>query len=553
MFSSRLSLNRFGFWVTGGFALAMILSVPVVSIMFVAAQPSGDVWDHLIDTALLKYIHTTVLLAGAVGLLSLLLGTTTAWLVTMCKFPGLKYFDWLLLLPLAIPSYVTAYAYTDLLEYSGPLQTFLREIFSWESPADYWFPEIRSLGGAILVMAFVLYPYVYLLARTAFLEQSANVLEVSRVLGRGPWGSFFKTSLPTARPAIAIGTSLVLMETLNDYGTVDFFSVPTMTYGLIDVWLGMNNVAGGAQIAASLLVFVLLLIILEKLGRRRQRVYQKESSRFAVLPTYDLKGFSAFLAFCSCALPILIGFVFPVIILARLATIYFETSWNKGFQELVLNSFFLSFLAAVITLMIAIFLGYCRRINKSRMLGAAIKIASLGYAMPGAVLAIGILIPFAAFDNYLDGIFRNWIGISTGLIFSGTLFALIFAYVVRFLTIALGQIESSLEKVSPSMDMVSKTLGYSNRGTLWYHHMPLLKGGVFVALIIVFVDCMKELPATLILRPFNFDTLAIHVYQYASDEMLGEAALGCLFIVLVGLMPVLLLSSMLKKSRSVGM
>ncbi len=553
MFLRRFPLNRFGVWAIGAFTVAMILSVPIVSILFVAAQPSGDVWDHLIDTALPKYIYTTVILAGGVGFMSLLLGTTTAWLVTMCKFPGLKYFEWLLLLPMAIPSYVIAYAYTDLLEYSGPLQTFLRAIFSWESPAAYWFPEIRSLGGAVLVMAFVLYPYVYLLARTAFLEQSVNVLEVGRVLGRGPWGSFFKISLPMARPAIAIGTALVLMETLNDYGTVDFFSVPTMTYGLIDVWLGMNNVAGGAQIAASLLVFVLLLVALEKLSRRRQRVYQKESSRFAALPTYDLKGFSAFLAFCCCVLPILIGFIFPVIILARLAIVYFEISWNKEFQELALNSFLLSFFAAMITLMIAIFLGYCRRINKNRMLTAAIRIASSGYAMPGAVLAMGILIPMAALDNYLDGIFRGWIGISTGLIFSGTLFALIFAYVVRFLTIALGQVESCLDKVSPSMDMVSKTLGYSNRGTLWYHHLPLLKGGVFVALIIVFVDCMKELPATLILRPFNFDTLAIHVYQYASDEMLGEAALGCLFIVLVGLMPVLLLSSMLKKSRSVGM
>ena len=352
MFLRRFPLNRFGVWAIGAFTVAMILSVPIVSILFVDDQQSGDVWDHLIDTALPKYIYTTVILAGGVGFLSLL-RDYHCLVGYHGKFPGLKYFEWLLLLPMAIPSYVIAYAYTDLLETWTTTNISSSNVFG-KVLLLIGFPKL-GVWESCFGDGFCFIPHVYLLARTAFLEQSVNVLEVGRVLGRGPWGSFFKISLPMARPAIAVGTALVLMETLNDYGTVDFFSVPTMTYGLIDVWLGMNNVAGGAQIAASLLVFVLLLVALEKLSRRRQRVYQKESSRFAALPAYDLKGFSAFLAFCCCILPILIGFIFPVIILARLAIIYFEISWNKEFQELALNSFLLSFFAALITLMIAIF------------------------------------------------------------------------------------------------------------------------------------------------------------------------------------------------------
>ncbi len=541
--------NRLNYCGFGALFLSLLLAVPVIAIIFVAAKPSGDVWQHLVATTLPTYIYTTVALAFGVGSLALILGTSTAWLITMCNFPGLKYFSFLLLLPLAMPSYVIAYAYTDFLEYAGPIQTQLRLIFNWENSNDYWFPEIRSLGGAIFVMSFVLYPYVYLLARSAFLEQSVNVLEVSRTLGHGPLRTFFKITLPAARPGIIVGLSLVLMETLNDYGTVDFFSVPTMTLGLVDVWLGMNNVAGGAQIAASLLVFVLLLISLEKFSRRRQKVYQQGGSRFSNLPSHQLKGLLAISAVVICLLPISVGFLFPVLILIKLAVQYFGVSWNQEFAKLVFNSFFLSVSAAIATLVIALFLAYCRRVYQHNVLSFAIKTASLGYAMPGAVLALGILIPLAAFDNYLDDLFRSLLGVSTGLVFSGTLFAVMFAYVVRFLTIAIGQIESSLEKVSFSMDMVSKTLGYSNKGTFWYHHLPLLKGGVIVSLIIVFVDCMKELPATLILRPFNFDTLAVHVYQYASDEMLGEAALGCLLIVVAGLFPVLFLSSMLVKTR----
>ncbi len=541
---------RLGAWVS--LCLSALLATPVLSIVFVALQPSGEVWSHLINTTLPGYVYNTIILSIGVGFIAVLLGTSTAWLVTMCSFPGVRYFNFLLLLPLAMPSYVVAYAYTDFLEYAGPLQTFLRHLCDWTHPTDYWFPDIRGLGGGIIVMSFVLYPYVYLLARAAFLEQSVNVLEVSRVLGRGVLGTFLKVSLPSARPAIVVGVSLVLMETLNDYGTVDFFAIPTMTFGLIDVWFGMNNVAGAAQIASSLLVFVILLIVIENFSRRRQRFYQQSSTRFSNLPNYQLKGWSAFFALATCLFPIIIGFIVPAVVLSVLSVKYFSVSWTSEFRILVANSLVLSMSASLIVLLIALFLAYCRRIYPDAMLSSIIKIASMGYAMPGAVLAIGILLPLGAFDNFIDSLSREWFGLSTGLIFSGTFFAVLFAYIVRFLTIAMGQIESSLGKISSSMDMASKALGYSSYRGFWRHHFPLIRGGAIVALIIVFVDCMKELPATLILRPFNFNTLAVHVYHYASDEMLGEAALGCMFIVAVGLLPVLLLSWMLTKSRKIN-
>ena len=538
-------------WTLASLCVAALVALPVAAVIWAALKPSGDIWSHLIATSLPGYIGTTLWLMLGVGTSVLLTGVTAAWLVTMCRFPGRRVFEWLLLLPLAFPAYVIAYAYTDLLEYSGAVQIFLRMMFEWQTPQDYWFPEVRSLGGAITLMGVVLYPYVYLLARAAFLEQSVNVLEVARVLGHGPWRTFFRVSLPTARPAIAIGVALALMETLNDFGTVDFFAVQTMTTALFDVWQGMGSLAGGAQIAATMLAFVVLLISIERFSRRQQKVYQNVSSRFRELPSYRLKGLSSLLAFTACLLPILIGFVIPLIVLIRLAVIYFHESWTADFRSYALNSLVLSATAAGIALLVALLIAYSQRLAGGRVIGIAARIASLGYAVPGAVLGVGVLIPFAYFDNSLDALMREMFGISTGLLLSGTLAAVIFAYVVRFLAVALGQVESSLAKVSPSLDMAARTLGYRASETLLRYHVPLIRGGMLTAVIIVFVDCMKELPATLILRPFNFETLATHVYWFASDEMLGEAALGSLAIVLVGLLPVVLLSTMTARARSI--
>ena len=538
-------------WTMSSMLLAGFVALPVLTVFALAFGSTSDIWQHLLSTSLPHYLRNTLYLMAGVGVAVCVLGISTAWLVTMCRFPGRKVFEWLLLLPLAMPAYVIAYAYTDLLEYSGALQGFLRHVFDWQTPQDYWFPEIRSLGGAIALMGVVLYPYVYLLARASFLEQSVNVLEVSRVLGHSPWRTFFRVSLPTARPAIAIGVALALMETLNDFGTVDFFAVQTMTAALFDVWLGMGSLTGGAQIATSMLVFVVLLISIERFSRRQQKVYQQATSRFRALPNYYLRGSSRLIAFTVCLVPVLVGFVIPLIVLIRLASIYFDVSWTMDFRYYALNSLLLSAVAAGLALLVALVIAYGQRLRGGRIIAVATRIASLGYAVPGAVLGVGVLIPFAFFDNTVDAFFRQYFDISTGLLLSGTLVAVIFAYVVRFLAIALGQVESSLAKISPSMDMAARTLGYRAGETLVRYHMPLIRGGMLTAVTIVFVDCMKELPATLILRPFNFETLATHVYWFASDEMLGEAALGSLTIVLVGLLPVALLSRLTTQTRSV--
>ncbi|MGA1697067.1 MAG: ABC transporter permease, partial [Arenicellales bacterium] len=483
-------LSRLNRWTIGAVLAAILVFIPIGSVLLLSLGDSGDVWPHLIGTALPEYVGTTLWLLLGVGVSVFLTGVTTAWLVTMCRFPGRRIFEWLLLFPLAIPAYVMAYAYTDLLEYAGPVQSSLRALFGWQSARDYFFPPVRSLGGAIMFMGLVLYPYVYLLARSAFLEQSVSVLEVSRVLGKGPWQTFKTVSFPAARPAIVVGVSLALMETLNDYGTVDFFAVYTLTAGLIDVWLGMGSLAGGAQIASSMLVFVILLIVLERMSRRHQKVYQQASSRFKTLPTYSLKGWRSALAFGLCALPVIAGFVVPVLVLGQLSIVYFDRSWTPEFKSYALNSLTLSAGAALVALLVALFIAYARRLREGRVLRVATRAASLGYAVPGAVLAVGILIPFATFDNALDAFMRNWFGVSSGLLLSGTVVAVMFAYVVRFLAVAVGQVESSLEKISPSVDMAARTLGFRASQTLIRYHLPRIRGGLLTAVMVVFVDCM---------------------------------------------------------------
>ncbi|KAA3622624.1 MAG: iron ABC transporter permease [Proteobacteria bacterium] len=529
-------------------ARAALVVMPVVVVLVLAFNPTENIWPHLVDTVLGHYVLVTVLLMLGVGVGVFLTGVSTAWLVTMCRFPGRRYFEWLLLLPLAMPAYVIAYMYTDLLEYSGPVQGLLRRLFDWESSRDYWFPEVRSLGGAIMLMGLVLYPYVFLLARAAFLEQSAAMLEASRILGRGPWRTFVSVSLPVARPSIAVGVALALMETLNDFGTVDYFAVRTLTAGIYDTWLGMGNLGGAAQIASLMLLFVMALIGVERFGRRHLAYYQ-QSSQLQPLPGYRLTGAPRWLAVAVCAMPVAGGFVVPMIVMIRNASIYYSVSWTPEFRGFALNSFMLSAAAALFALAVALLITYARRLHRTGITALAARAAALGYAVPRAVLAIDVFVPFAAFDNFVGGLARQWLGVSTGLILSGTVAAMIFAYVVRFLAVAVGQVESSLSKISPSMDMAARTLGYRPMQVLVRHHLPLIRGGMLTAALIVFVDCMKELPATLILRPFNFETLATNVYQYASDEMIGEAALGSLTIVLVGLMPVLLLSRTISTSR----
>jgi len=528
-------------WFISALTIASIVCLPILAVLYLASFPEENIWPHLIDTVLPVYIENTVVLMSGVGLLSTALGIGAAWMVSHYDFPLKRIFNWALLLPFAMPAYVIAYVYTDFLEYAGPVQVTLREIFGWQTSRDYYFPEIRSMGGAIVLMSLTLYPYIYMLARAAFLQQSVSLYYAARSLGSSPLAFFYKVSLPIARPAIVVGLSLVLMETLNDFGTVDFFAIQTLTAGLYDTWLNMSNLGGAAQIATVMMLAVVLLIYFERRSRNQQKSFSGKTGQQSI-PAIKLSGFRAYLATLGASLPIIFGFILPVIILGNYAYTYFSQSWTNRFFSYAINSFSLSFGAAFITLVIGCILAYTKRLNKNRITNTLTHISSLGYAVPGAVLAIGVIIPLAGFDNWLDGITREYFGFSTGLLLSGSVFAILFAYTVRFLAVSTGAIDSSLEKVTPSMDMASRSLGKGNLYTFIKVHLPIIRPGALTAVLVVFVDSMKELPATLLLRPFNFETLATHVYQYASDELIEYCALAALVIVLVGIIPVIVLS-----------
>ena len=483
-----------------------------------------------------------------VGVGVCLIGVGTAWLVTMCRFWGSKWLEWGLLLPLAAPAYLLAYAYTEMLDYFGPVQSSLRSVFGWTSYGDYWFPEIRSLWGAAVMLLLVLYPYVYLLARVAFLEQSVCMVEASRCLGCNPWQSFVTVALPLARPAIVAGLALVLMETLNDLGTVEYFGVNTFTTGIYRTWLGMGQRSAAAQLAAFLMVFVLILIVLERRSRSAAQYYSSSRSTERMSP-FKLTWGRGLLALLACLLPILLGFIIPALYLLQLTLNNLNTFSDGDFSDLARHSFILASITAIAGVIISLLMAYGQRLEPNWLMKTAVRIAAMGYAIPGSVIAVGVLIPVAGLDNIIDRWMRSTFNISTGLLLSGTIVALIFAYLVRFLAVAFGSVESSLDKISPSLDDASRSLGYGSTSTLWKIHTPLMSGGLLTSAILVFVDVMKELPATLVIRPFNFDTLAIRVYQYASDERLAEAAAPALAIVLVGIIPVILLSWRITHSR----
>lgn len=538
-------------WFFSALLITAIVALPVLSVVFLAFFPDENIWPHLMETTLPRYLVTTLKLMVGVGAITLFIGLSTAWAITMCEFPGRKFFEWAMLLPFAVPAYVIAYVYTSLLDYAGPVQGALREVFGWANASDYWFPEIRSLEGATLMIGLVLYPYVYLLSRAAFLEQSPSLFSVSRSLGHSALSTFFKVVLPIARPAIAVGLSLVLMETLNDFGTVDFFAVQTLTAGLFDTWMNLGNLGGAAQIATTMLIFVVILVTLERYSRRRQQQFAARDNREPIR-RFTMTFPRQLVCVAVCAVPVLLGFVIPGVTLGIYAWEYFDESWNPEFVRNTLNSLFLSGTAALTTLLIGVTLAYSRRLHNTRGMQVLMRLSSLGYAMPGAVLAVGVIVPLAGFDNWLDSLMRNTFNVSTGLILSGSAFAIVFAYTVRFLAVSAGSVESALQKITPSMDMAARSLGNSPGKTLVRVHLPMLRGTLITAALVVFVDCMKELPATLILRPFNFETLATYVYQFASDERLYHSALPALIIVLAGIVPIILMSRSISSTRSIA-
>lgn len=526
-------------------AIALVIAMPIAVVLASVLVDTGDVWSHLVATVLPRYIKQSVGLMLGVAVGVLLIGVGTAWLVTMCRFPGRRWFEWALLLPLAVPAYLMAYVYTELLEFYGPVQTALRSLFGWTEIGDYWFPPIRSLGGAIVMLSLVLYPYVYLLARVAFLEQSVCTLEASRSLGCGPWRSFSRVALPLARPAIIAGLALALMETLNDFGTVHYFAVDTFTVGIYRTWFGLGERMAASQLAALLLGFVLVLLLLEQQARRQARYYH--INRYQPVALYSLSAWRSLVAWVACALPVMLGFLLPAAVLLHMASIRMTDNFSQRFWQLAGHSLILATLTAAIAIILALVMAYGKRLRPAWGITLAIRLASVGYAIPGAVIAVGVLIPFGKLDNTIDAWGRAVFGISTGLLLSGTIAVLVFAYLVRFLAMAVGSVESSLERIKPSLDDAARSLGHHSGRTLMRVHLPLMQGGLLTAAILVFVDVMKELPATLIVRPFNFDTLAVEVYRLAADERLAEAAAPALAIVLVGMIPVMLLSQQLSQ------
>jgi len=529
---------------------AALVAVPILSVgsNLFASSGSGT-WAHLASTVLPDYIRTTLWLCAGVGVGVVLLGVGAAWLVTRHEFPGRATFEWALVLPLAMPAYVMAYTYTDLLQYVGPVQTALREAFGWQR-ADYWFPDVRSTGGAVAMFALVLYPYVYLMARTAFLERGGATLEVARSLGLTPWQGWLRVSLPMARPAIAGGVALALMETLADFGTVSYFAVQTFTTGIYRAWFSLGDRVAAAQLALVLLGFVVLVLVFERVSRGGRRF--AETSLRRNTPRGPLHGARAALAWCACAIPLAGGFVLPGALLLRMALTEGDSQFGARFLTLAGNSVLLAGCSAIGAVALALLIGYAARIHRGPAIRLAYRVAGLGYALPGSVIAVGVLIPVTRLDHALAALAQQLFGVNPGLLITGGIAGLVYACVVRYLTAAMQAVDAGLAKITPSMDQAARSLGHTPAQTLRRVHLPLLRGSLLTAALLVFIDVMKELPATLVMRPFNFDTLATQAYTLAADERLAEASTAALAIVIVGLLPMVVICRQIAKGQAVS-
>ncbi|MEM9496424.1 MAG: iron ABC transporter permease [Pseudomonadota bacterium] len=518
--------------------VAAVCLLPIIGTLAAAVVSSGETLAQLAQTVLWRYSWTTLVLVFLVATGSAIIGTVTAWLVATAEFAGRRWFEVALVLPLAFPAYVLAYAYTDVLDHPGFVQSSLREIMGW-GPRDYWFPEIRSLGGAALMLTLVLYPYVYLMARTAFRLQAATPFYAARSLGASATGAFVKVALPMARPAIAAGTLLVVMETIADFGTVAHFGVQTFATGIYTSWIGLGDRGAAAQLALGLLTFALLVAALEYINRGEAHYASK--GRQEPFSRAQLSRKHAFMAQLICALPVLLGVIIPTYTLYVMGLRSEQDIFSPRYIQFIQTSLLLACVAAVVTVFAAVLLGTFNRMHGSRTALASLFIGRLGYAVPGGVIAIGLLVPFARFDNWLDAQMESWFDISTGLLITGSIWLMIAAYMIRFLAAAIGAYDSGLSAVTPNIDAASRVLGRSALGTVSRVHLPVLRFSILTALLIVFVDTIKELPATLILRPFNYDTLAVHAFRLASDERLEGAAVPSLMIAGIGLIPVVLL------------
>lgn len=530
--------------------VSAFVAMPIVAIFLIGLSGDGENWQHMLFNVVPRAASRTLLLLAFTGALTASIGIVSAWLVASCDFPFRRLLSVALVLPLAIPSYLAAYAFGEFLDFTGPVQSVYRSLFGFQSARDYSFPDVRSLGGAVLVMSAVLYPYVYLACRSMFLMQGRAAADVARTLGAGPFRVFSRVQIPMARPAIMVGLTLVMMETLNDIGAVEYLGVNTLTFSIYDTWLNRGSLAGAAQIASVLLVFVVLLLWIERRARRRQRFASQKTTAVTIdAVRLKLSGWRGWGAALLCALPVIVGFVVPVAVLAGFAARRLGDFAEPRLIKALGHSVAVSSSAALLTVILAFVLAYAARTDRSRLTAGASRLASLGYGIPGTVLGIGVLIPLAGFDNFLDGMLRQSLGVSSGLLLSGTGFAIVYAATVRFLTMAEGTIDAGFQKLSPHLDMAARTLGRNGLETLSQVLLPNMRPAVLTAALLVFIETLKELSATILLRPFNFNTLATLVYEDASRSKVQDASVAAIIIILAGLIPVILVSRSLDRPR----
>jgi iron(III) transport system permease protein len=527
-------LSNWNVWSVSVVIIALLIIAPVLAIFYSAFLGDTSLWPHLFSTVLPRYIFNTLILMFGVGSLSLIFGVSTAWVITRYNFFGKNVLEWALLLPAAVPTYIIAYTYTDIFEYAGPFQGMLRDFFGWENAQNYWFPNIRSMGGAILVMSAVLYPYIYLMTRASLLTTPISFYQTSSIYGRN---TFMHVALPLARPGIVAGLALVLMETISDFGTVDYFALETLTLGVFNVWLGMNSLSGASQISSVLFIFVVMLLTLEYLARRKQRFHEKSSGQ-NTMPEEEVSPAGKLICILICLVPLILGFIIPVSILLNFVLKGFAIIDFAEIISTTFSSVFLSLSASIFIMLVSVLMIVVANYKSSSAQRIIIYLSSCGYAFPGTILAVGIVV----FVGWLNDLFyfhlSYWVG---GFII------LIFAYMIRFLAVSSGAIRTGMLRVHPNLMDVSKTMGVGFVTTLRKIIIPLIYMNILIGGILVFVDILKELPITLLLRPFNFETLATYVYQYASDEMLEESSFAAIIIIIAGLGPVIFLNSTIKR------
>jgi len=533
-------------WQATSLFISAIIALPMLFILAALFTANDESWQHIRSNLLSGYLLNTFWLMLQVAIYSSVIGVSTAWLTAVTRFPGQRFFSWALMLPLAAPAYIIAYVYTDLLEFSGPVQSAFRALTGLEA-GEYSFPEIRSLNGAAIVISLVLYPYVYLLARVAFLQRSATLFDAARTLGATPSKAFWRIALPSARPAIAGGLALVLMETLADFGVVDYFGVPTFSTGIFRTWFALGEKAAAMKLAAMMFFFVIILVFLEKYNRKD--VQSSALARDAALNPIQLKSWQGMLAAFTCLLPVLFGSLIPIFILIKLAITKGDPMLGFKFNGFVFNSLKVAIIATCIAVIVAILLSYAQQRSKNKLTQASTQLATLGYALPGAMLAVGLLAPVSQFDRWLAEFFETTFNWRSGLLLTGTITVLVYAYVVRFLTVAFNTTNSGLERIPKIYTQAARSLGAKPWRVIKNIHLPMMYRSIIAASILVFVDTIRELPATLLLRPFNFETLATRAYRLASDERLAEASTACLSIVIIGLIPVLFLNRLSNKSK----